>query len=157
LDQFASTGAFTSRPISFFWFQQLGRIHRRPDAVRLLTENEIRSGHFRRKEFHFVQGISYSVRSESAMACRAETPAGVKVRPLETAGAGCCKRAPGLVPGSSGGFMRFGPFLLIALLLFILWMGGFVFFHVAGFLIHLLLIFAVISLVVHFFTGSKTA
>jgi Family of unknown function (DUF5670) len=52
--------------------------------------------------------------------------------------------------------MRFGPFLVIALILFILWVGGFVFFHVAGALIHLLLIIAVISLIVHFFTGSKT-
>jgi hypothetical protein len=53
--------------------------------------------------------------------------------------------------------MRFGLFLGIALVLFTLWAGGFVFFHVAGFLIHLLLIFAVIALVVHLFTGAKTA
>lgn len=53
--------------------------------------------------------------------------------------------------------MRFGPFLLIAFLLFILWIGGFVFFHAAGFLIHLLLIFAIISLVAHLFSGPKTA
>jgi Family of unknown function (DUF5670) len=53
--------------------------------------------------------------------------------------------------------MRFGPFLLIVLLLFILWIGGFVFFHAAGFLIHLLLIFAIISFVAHLFTGPKTA
>jgi Family of unknown function (DUF5670) len=53
--------------------------------------------------------------------------------------------------------MRFGPFLLIAFLLFILWISGFVFFHVAGFLIHLLLLFAIISLVAHFFIGSRTA
>jgi hypothetical protein len=53
--------------------------------------------------------------------------------------------------------MRFGPFLGIAILLLILWAGGFVFFHVAGFLIHVLLIFAVISLVVHLFTGARTA
>ena len=52
--------------------------------------------------------------------------------------------------------MRFGPFLGIAILLFILWMGGFVFFHAAGLLIHLLLIFAVISLVAHLFTRPKT-
>lgn len=52
--------------------------------------------------------------------------------------------------------MRFGPFLGIALVLFVMWIGGFVFFHAAGFLIHLLLIFAVISLVVHFFTASST-
>ena len=41
--------------------------------------------------------------------------------------------------------MRFGPFLGIALLLFLLWIGGFVFFHIASFLIHILLILAVIQ------------
>jgi len=51
--------------------------------------------------------------------------------------------------------MRFGPFLLIALLLAIIWVGSFVFLHVAGALIHLLLIFAVISLVIHLFTGAR--
>jgi hypothetical protein len=53
--------------------------------------------------------------------------------------------------------MRFGPFLILAILLAFLWVGGFVFFHVAGFLIHLLLIFAVISLIAHLFTGPRTA
>jgi hypothetical protein len=53
--------------------------------------------------------------------------------------------------------MRFGPFLGIAILLVILWAGGFMFFHVAGALIHLLLLFALISVVVHLFTGTKTA
>jgi hypothetical protein len=53
--------------------------------------------------------------------------------------------------------LRFGPFLGLALLLFFLWIGGFVFFHVAGFLIHLLLIFAVVFLVIHLFTGARTA
>jgi Family of unknown function (DUF5670) len=57
----------------------------------------------------------------------------------------------------SGGNMRFGPFLGIAILLLILWLGGFLMFHVASGLIHLLLLFAVISLVIHFVTGSKTA
>lgn len=52
--------------------------------------------------------------------------------------------------------MRFGPFLGLAILLAIFWVGGFVFFHVAGFLIHLLLVFAVISLIVHLFTGART-
>jgi mannose/fructose/N-acetylgalactosamine-specific phosphotransferase system component IIC len=51
--------------------------------------------------------------------------------------------------------MRFGPFLGLAILLAILWVGGFVVFHVAGFFLHLLLIFAVIALVIHFFTGGK--
>jgi hypothetical protein len=53
--------------------------------------------------------------------------------------------------------LRFGPFLGLALLLFFLWIGGFVFFHVAGFLIHLLLVFAVVFLVIHLFTGARTA
>jgi hypothetical protein len=53
--------------------------------------------------------------------------------------------------------MRFGPFLGIAILLMILWLGCFLMFHVASGLIHLLLLFAVISLFIHFVTGSKTA
>jgi len=48
-------------------------------------------------------------------------------------------------------------FLGLAILLLLLWIGGFVVFHVSGFLIHLLLIFAVISLVVHLFTGRSAA
>jgi hypothetical protein len=38
-----------------------------------------------------------------------------------------------------------------------LWIGGFLMFHIAGFFIHLLLIFAVIALVVHLFSGSKSS
>ena len=53
--------------------------------------------------------------------------------------------------------MRFGPFLGLALLLALLWLGGFVFFHVAGFMSHILLILAVISLIAHLFTGTRTA
>jgi Family of unknown function (DUF5670) len=53
--------------------------------------------------------------------------------------------------------MRFGPFLVVAMLLLILWAGGFLMFHVAGGLIHLLLLFAVISLVAHLVMGSRTA
>jgi len=46
---------------------------------------------------------------------------------------------------------------MIALLLIILWAGGFLMFHVASGLIHLLLLFAVVSLVAHLFMGSGTA
>jgi hypothetical protein len=53
--------------------------------------------------------------------------------------------------------MRFGPFLIVALLLFVLWIGGFLVFHVAGALIHLLLLIAIISLVLHLFTSAKAA
>jgi hypothetical protein len=49
-------------------------------------------------------------------------------------------------------------FLILALVLLLLWVGGFVVFHAAGFLIHLLLIFAVISIIFHFLRGrSSTA
>jgi len=51
--------------------------------------------------------------------------------------------------------MRFGPLLVIAFLLLILWAGGFLMFHVASGLIHLLLLFAIISLVAHLFTGTR--
>jgi hypothetical protein len=53
--------------------------------------------------------------------------------------------------------MRFGPFLGIALLLMVLWAGAFIFFHVAGFAIHILLILAVISFIAHLFSGPRTA
>lgn len=52
--------------------------------------------------------------------------------------------------------MRFGPFLIIALVLFKLWAGGFVVFHTAGFLIHILLILAVISIIAHLFTAARS-
>jgi Family of unknown function (DUF5670) len=43
----------------------------------------------------------------------------------------------------------------IALILFILWLLGFVVFHVAGSLIHLVLVIAVIVLVYQFLTGRR--
>jgi hypothetical protein len=47
-------------------------------------------------------------------------------------------------------------FLIVALVLFLAWIGGFVVFHTAGFLIHLLLLFAVISIIFHFLRGRST-
>jgi hypothetical protein len=41
-------------------------------------------------------------------------------------------------------------FLILFVILIIMWVTGFIAFHVAGALIHLLLIIAVISLIVHF-------
>jgi len=41
-------------------------------------------------------------------------------------------------------------FLILFFILVIMWVMGFIAFHVAGGLIHLLLIIAVISLIVHF-------
>jgi len=51
--------------------------------------------------------------------------------------------------------MRSFIWLVLAVLVVFAWIGSFVMFHVAGFLIHLLLIFAVISLVIHFFRGRR--
>lgn len=51
--------------------------------------------------------------------------------------------------------MRGVIWLAIALLLLFAWVGSFIMYHVAGFLIHLLLIFAVIALVIHFLTGRR--
>jgi hypothetical protein len=46
---------------------------------------------------------------------------------------------------------------ILAVILVIAWIGGFTVFHVAGGLIHLLLLFAVISVVLHFVLGTRTA
>ncbi len=47
-------------------------------------------------------------------------------------------------------------FLILAVVLVLLWIGGFTLFHVSGFLIHLLLIFAVISVIMHFVSGRRS-
>jgi hypothetical protein len=47
-------------------------------------------------------------------------------------------------------------FLTLFMVLIVMWLLGFFAFHVAGGLIHILLIVAVISLVAHFF-GSRRA
>jgi hypothetical protein len=46
---------------------------------------------------------------------------------------------------------------ILFVILLISWLGGFLVFHVAGGLIHLLLVFALISLILHFVMGSRTA
>jgi hypothetical protein len=51
---------------------------------------------------------------------------------------------------------RYSMFLILALVLFLAWIGGFVMFHTAGFLIHILLIFAVISIIFHFLRGRSS-
>ena len=45
---------------------------------------------------------------------------------------------------------------ILFVVLLIAWIGGFGVLHVAGGLIHLLLIFAVISLILHFVLGKRT-
>jgi len=44
-------------------------------------------------------------------------------------------------------------FLILAVVLVVLWLGGFLMFKSAGMLIHLLLLFAVISIILHFVRG----
>jgi hypothetical protein len=46
---------------------------------------------------------------------------------------------------------------MIAILLLLAWGGGFLMFHVASSLIHVLLVLAVLSFIFHFLTGSRTA
>ena len=48
-------------------------------------------------------------------------------------------------------------FLIAFIILLILWLGGFFAFHVASFGIHVLLILAVISLILHFVRGGRAA
>jgi uncharacterized protein DUF5670 len=51
--------------------------------------------------------------------------------------------------------MRDFIWLILALLLFIAWVGSYIVYHVAGFLIHLLLVFALLSLLVHVFSDIR--
>ncbi len=46
-------------------------------------------------------------------------------------------------------------FAILFVILLVAWLLGLTAFHVAGGLIHLLLIFAVISLIVHFVSGRR--
>jgi uncharacterized protein DUF5670 len=46
-------------------------------------------------------------------------------------------------------------FLALFFILFVMWLFGWAAFHVAGGLIHLLLILAVISIAVHFMRGRR--
>jgi hypothetical protein len=48
-------------------------------------------------------------------------------------------------------------FMTLFVVLLVLWLLGFFAFHVAGALIHLLLVIALISLVLHFFRGRSAA
>jgi len=62
-------------------------------------------------------------------------------------------RVPDRIPQARGEKMSIWTILFVILL--IAWISGFTVFHVAGGLIHLLLIFAVISLILHFVMGRS--
>ncbi len=46
-------------------------------------------------------------------------------------------------------------FLVIGIILLVLWIGGFVVFHISAFAIHILLILAIISIVFNFIGGRR--
>ncbi|MGH9455104.1 MAG: lmo0937 family membrane protein [Terriglobia bacterium] len=48
-------------------------------------------------------------------------------------------------------------FLILFIILLLGWMVGWGVFHVAGVLIHILLLFALISIIIHLFRGRRTA
>lgn len=48
-------------------------------------------------------------------------------------------------------------FLILCIALFVAWILGFAAFHIAGGLIHILLIVAIISLILHFVRGRGVA
>ena len=48
-------------------------------------------------------------------------------------------------------------FLILAVVLVVMWICGFTLMHVSSLFIHLLLLFAVVSLIMHFVTVRKTA
>jgi hypothetical protein len=51
--------------------------------------------------------------------------------------------------------VKFGAFLGLAILLMIVWVVSFLLFHIAGLLIHLLLVLAVIFLIIQLVSGRK--
>ncbi len=51
--------------------------------------------------------------------------------------------------------MRLGPFLIVGILLALIWVAGFVVFHIAGLFLHLFILFAIISLVMHLFWAKS--
>jgi hypothetical protein len=52
--------------------------------------------------------------------------------------------------------MKLEPFLKISLLLIVVWAGGFLVFHVASVMIHMLLVLAVIFYVGHLIRNTST-
>ncbi|HMF52707.1 MAG TPA: lmo0937 family membrane protein [Edaphobacter sp.] len=47
-------------------------------------------------------------------------------------------------------------FLILAVVLFVVWIGSFLVFKTAGVLIHLLLLFAILSVIMHFISGRRS-
>src|ERR1051326_5928326 len=74
--------------------------------------------------------------------------------PLAAEAAKCPSRVTGASPERT---KEISMFLALFVILLVMWMLGFFALHVAGGLVHLLLIIAVIALLVHFFRGRSVA
>jgi hypothetical protein len=59
--------------------------------------------------------------------------------------------------GAENGGLCMSIWTVLFVILLLAWIGGFTVFHVASALIHLLLIFAVVSLILHFVMGARAA
>jgi Family of unknown function (DUF5670) len=67
------------------------------------------------------------------------------------------KRADWDHPVTAEGATTMSLWTILFIILLIAWITGFGVFHVAGGLIHLLLLFAVVSLILHFVMGRRVA
>jgi energy-converting hydrogenase Eha subunit G len=59
------------------------------------------------------------------------------------------------LPAGATRFEEYPMLAIIAGILIVLWLLGFLAFHVAGGLIHILLVLAVIAIIIHFVTGRR--
>ena len=70
-------------------------------------------------------------------------------------------RRESLIPRLWLGWMRYSPqgapemWLALAIILILLWVGGFLLFHIAAFALHILLIVAAVALVIHMLSGRR--
>ncbi len=53
--------------------------------------------------------------------------------------------------------MRLGPFLFVGVFLLLIWIASFLVFHVADALVHLFILFAIISFVMHLFWARDSS
>jgi len=51
--------------------------------------------------------------------------------------------------------MRLGLFLFVGIFLLVIWVAGFLVFHIASLFLHLLILFAVVSFVIHVFRAKS--
>lgn len=66
----------------------------------------------------------------------------------------CTRRRPDLDATETAWKKETQMFLIVGIVLVLLWLGGFLVFHTAGFLIHILLVLAVASIIFHFLRGN---